>query len=286
MSSLRMKLIPLFLVLLLPVVLIAGRNGHERLDVDAEGAERIEVTIEFGAGEIWLTSADIDNVLEMEVTYDPRIIDFDHDYRVRRGVGELFLESSHHRKYDIDSKDHRWDMTLSRNYPMSLDLEVGACEAELDLGGLQLEELRIDIGAASVEIDFSAPNPIRLREIDIEAGAASLEMREVGNANFERFNFSGGVGSFELDLRGEYTGESEVTIEIGLGSMDIILPRNLPIRVVTDGGNWLSSIDFHRDRLEEVDDDEYETEDFRDAETRMILNIEVGLGSIDLYWKK
>jgi len=74
-------------------------------------------------------------------------------------------------------------------------------------------------------------------------------------------------------------------LEIGLGSADIILPRDVPIRVETENSNWLSSIDFHHDNLDEIDDGIYESNDFEDADTRIVLVIEVGLGSIDLYWK-
>ncbi|MBU8934720.1 MAG: hypothetical protein KOO62_12045 [candidate division Zixibacteria bacterium] len=282
----KAKTLSLLFVVFLPMTLFAGRVKHETLDVPPEGAKRVVVSVEFGAGEIWLTSGDIDNVVEMEVTYDTRNIDFDHEYEVRNDVGDLILESNHRDNKNIDTEDHKWDMTISQNYPLRFDLDIGACEAEMDLGGLQLEEFSLEVGAASAEIDFSSPNPIRLEEIRIEAGAASLEMRQIGNANFETLDFSGGVGSFDLDLRGKYTGESKVTIEVGLGSMDIILPRGLPVRVITEGANWLSSIDFHHDRLDEVDDDVYESPDFEDAEIRLILDVEVGLGSIDLYWKR
>ena len=282
----KVESLSLLIAVLLPATLLAGQVKHETLNVPPEGAKRVEVSVEFGAGEIRLNSGDIQNVVEMEVVYDTRKIDFDHEYQVSNGVGDLMLESSHGDSDDIDTDDHKWDMTLSQNYPLRLDLDMGACEAEMDLGGLQLEEFTLNVGAASAEIDFSSPNPIRLKEIRIEAGAASVEMHEVGNANFEILDFSGGVGSFDLDLRGKYTGESKVTIEVGLGSMDIILPRDLPIQVITEGSNWLSSIDFHRDNLDEVDDDIYESPDFEDAKVRLILEVEVGLGSIDLYWKR
>ena len=134
--------------------------------------------------------------------------------------------------------------------------------------------------------EFSEPNPIRLSEINIDAGASSIEMKSMGNANFDELNFSGGVGSFEIDLRGEYHGESRVEIEIGLGSAEIVVPKGLPIRIETEGGNWLSSIEFHNDDLDEIDDDLFESSDFDDAEDRLIISVEVGLGSIEIYWKK
>ena len=266
--------------------MLAGRIKHETVEIDAEGAKQVVVNIEFGAGEIQLTSGDINSVIKGDITYDTRTIDFICEYEINNGVGNLLLESSHRKKGHIDTEENKWDVMLSQKYPMRLDMEIGACDAEMDLGGLRLEELSLDVGAAAAELDFSNPNPIRLKDIDIEAGAASLEMRNVGNANFESFDFSGGVGSFDLDLRGEYDGESKVTIDVGLGSMDLILPRNVPVKIITEGNNWLSSIKFHHNNLNEVDGNIYESPDFDKAETRIIVEIKIGLGSIDLYWKR
>jgi len=124
-----------------------------------------------------------------------------------------------------------------------------------------------------------------MESIDIDAGASSLEMISLGNANFEDFTFSGGAGSFKLDFRGEYKGESEINIDIGLGSVDIILPRGVACRVESEGSGWLSSIEMHKNELEEVDDDIYESEDFEKTDIRITLKVDVGLGSVDIYWK-
>lgn len=285
MSLCNVKMMVPLLVLFLPVALFAGRTKHETVDITAEGANQVVVNIEFGAGEIQLNSGNIDNIAKADIVYDIRTIDFDYEYEVNNGIGNLILESSHHKNLDIDTKENKWDVILSQNYPIRLDMEIGACEAEMDLGKLRLEELSMEVGATSAEINFSDPNPIRLNDIDIEAGAASLEMRNIGNANFEYFDFSGGVGSFDLDFRGKYSGESKITIELGLGSIDLILPHDVPVQIITEDSNWLSSIDFHHNNLEEIDDDVYESPNFAEAETRIIVEIEVGLGSVDLYWK-
>jgi len=275
----------LALALVITTVASAGRLESETVEVDAKGAENIDVSIEFGAGEILMVPADIKSAAVFDVEYTPRRFDFDVDYEVKRGTGYLLAESIVRRKTDVDTEDNRWEVTMSTRYPMVMELEMGACDAELDLGGIQLEGLKIEVGAASARLDFSAPNPVRLEEIEIEAGAASLEMEGGGNANFDFFSFEGGAGSFDLDFRGDYDGESEITIDVGLGSADIVLPDNIPCRVEAETDGWLSSVDFHGDDLDEIDDDVYESPDFDDADTRIVIRIDVGLGSVDLYWK-
>lgn len=282
----RLTAIIIILFLIVAVAAVAGKVEQFSRKVEAEGAKKIEVMVELAAGEFYIATADMSEVATVEVEYDSRRVECLVDYDVHGATGQLLLESTLLRRRNIDTEDNIWEVVLSDRYPMTLDIEVGACDAEFDLGGIPLTELTIEIGAASGEIDFSRPNPERLEEIDIEAGAASVAVLNIGNANFEQFSFEGGAGSFELDFRGEYKGEAEISIEIGLGSAEVILPRDIPVRIETGDPGWFSTIDFHNDDLDEVEDGIYESEGFEDASIRIYLEIEVGLGSIDIYFKR
>jgi hypothetical protein len=273
------------LLLLIAVSVTAGRLGKDTKRIEAHGAERVEVNIDFAMGEITIDSEDQSDVAVIELDYDPRQVDYDIEYVARNDQGFLDIESIQRRKRDLDSEDNLLGVTLSTRYPMELVLDAGACDAEFDFTGIPLTDLDMDIGAASGRIEFGRPNPVRLERFDVDAGASSVEFESLGNANFEVFNFSGGAGSFDLDLRGEYNGESRVMIDVGVGSADIIVPEDIPVRVEADRDGWLSSVDFHGDDLHQVEDDVYESEGFQDAQTRLIIEIDVGLGSVDLYWR-
>jgi len=273
------------LFLLTAVSVSAGRMEKDTKRIEAHGVETVEVNIDFAIGEITLLPKDQSDVAVIELDYDPRQFDYDIEYVARNDRGFLDIESMQRRKRDLDSEDNLLEVTLSTRYPMELVLDVGACDAEFDFTGIPLTDISMDIGAASGTIEFAEPNPVRLERFDVDAGASSVEFESLGNANFEVFNFSGGAGSFDLDLRGKYEGESRVMIDVGVGSADIIVPEGIPVRVEADRDGWLSSVDFHGDDMEEVDDDVYETDDFEDAETRLIIEIDVGLGSVDLYWR-
>ena len=273
------------LVLLLGGSLSAGQLETVNETVNAEGAKRLVIDCDFGAGELIIVPGDIADAAEVEITYDPRKFRHDIDYHTRNDVGYLALESSTRSSRSLRNTRNEWLVTLSTRYPTELSLDFGACEAEIDLGGVPLTELSIDIGAASGVIDFSKRNPERCKEIDIDIGASSVEVGNLGNANFEFLSFSGGAASTELDFRGEYEGRCEVTLDIGLGSADVILPDGLPVRIETDGGGWFSDVDFHGGDIDEMDDGVYESPDFEDAETSMTLELDIGMGSVDIYWK-
>ncbi len=266
-------------------VVVADRLEHETRRFESQGAQRLEVGLEFGVGQLRIVPQDMEDVATLDVSYDTRRIEYDIEYYVKQRTGHLLVESSTRRKHNIDTEDNELDLILSTRYPTVLELDIGACDAEIDLGGIRLEEVNINVGAASGDFDFSMPNPHRLKEMSIDAGASSLDVRNIGNANFEVFSFDGGAGSFDLDFRGTYTGESRIDIDIGLSSADIILPEGIPVRVESDDNGWFSSVDFHGNDLEEIDDGIFESPDFDGARVRIILTIDVGMGSVDVRWQ-
>ncbi len=263
----------------------AGKIERDSEAVTPIEAKVMEIDGKLAAGEFKITTDSIGELALFDIEYDTRAVRYDVDYYEKGDKGFLTFESDRRSNIKYDGDDNRWEIVLSKKYESSLNLDIGACDAKIDFGGLPLKKLTINMGAASGLIEFSKPNPIRLEEFKMDAGVSSLNMASIGNANFSRFDFNGGLGSFELDFRGEYKGESEIFIEIGLGSAEIILPADVPVRVESDGDNWLSSVDFHGDIPLNIDDDVFESEGFEDAKTRIVLHLQVGLGSADLYFK-
>jgi len=284
-----MKKFHIAILLMLAAVASVNAGKIEKVSetVSPKVAKTMDIEGDLGAGKFNITTdSDQKELAIFDIQYDEKAVKYDVDYNEKGNKGYLTFESSRRHNINFDGAENKWDIVFSTKYESSLNLDIGACDAKIDLGGLPLKELCVNLGAASGVIEFSKPNPSRLEEFKMDAGASSLDMEMIGNANFSRFDFSGGVGSFDLDFRGEYKGESEINIEVGLGSADITLPANMPIRVETEGANWLSSVDFHHENLAKIDDGEYESKDFKDAKNRIILKLEVGLGSVDLYWKE
>lgn len=273
------------LFIVLCPLLVSARNVDATEKVDMKGASEAVFRCDFSVGEFNIKPADLSEFAIADISYNDRKVEYFVESEIRRDRCYVDMETEYLRKHDMDSDDNIWDIQLSTRYPMTIDMEIGACEADFDLGGIPIKELSLEVGAASGVIEFSKENPERMEELSIDAGASSIEMYNIGNANFDQFSFDGGAGSFELDFRGTYKGESIIEISVGLGSADIILPKDIPVQVDKGGDNWMSSVDLHRRSLDEVDDDLYESDDFENADTRIVLILDVGMGSIDVYWK-
>ena len=82
-----------------------------------------------------------------------------------------------------------------------------------------------------------------------------------------------------------YKRSADIEIDVGLGSAEITLPKDVAVRIETDDDSWFSSIDINARELDEVDDGIYESDDYENADIRITLVLSVGMGSIDIYRK-
>jgi hypothetical protein len=262
----------------------AGELRTDSRTIALEGAKRLEITCTFAAGRLHIESGPIAEAAKISAEYDPDRVDLDVSYKVRGEDGRLFIETDHHGRR-VDTDDNQMDLTLSDKIPAELRLKMGACKANIELGGIPLSALDLEIGAVSGTVEFSKPNPVRMKKMTIEVGASSAMLYQLGNANADLIKCEIGAASSHLDFSGEYHGETEVDVEVGVASADIVLPKNLPVRIECDDEGWFSSVKFRKRDLDEVDDGVWESPDFASAKDRLILRIEVGMGSVKLTWK-
>lgn len=128
----------------------------------------------------------------------------------------------------------RFLLSLSNRYPFMLTLETGASEGSLDLGGLPLRRVVIRWGAGKGSIDFSEPDPVSMSLLDVTAGAVSLELHHLGQANCAEMNLSGGAAAYVLDFVGNLQQDMHARVSTGLSSVEIRIPVTTPARVSTD----------------------------------------------------
>ncbi|MGH8004472.1 MAG: hypothetical protein ACRECJ_07095, partial [Limisphaerales bacterium] len=170
-------------------------------------------------------------------------------------------------------------LRFSTEVTHAFDINIGACEAKLDFSGLPIEEMAFDLGAGDCKIFFHTPNPVEMRRLEINPGASELVIIGLGNARFQKLDFDGGVGDFTLDFFGDFEGDRYADISLGLGSIEILFPPGLGVRVHKDGA--LSSVDFDPD-LEEVSDGVWESSNYARAKNRLIIDLSIGMGSAEL----
>ncbi|MEX2571924.1 MAG: hypothetical protein WD737_11550 [Gemmatimonadota bacterium] len=239
----------------------------------------IDVRIQYGAGTLRIDPVGSPMLYELEIRYDEEIFEpiaeFDPDARTLR----LGIESRERRRSMNLREGSTATIGLTREVPLDLRLEFGAGEAEIELGGIALERLSLSTGASETRVDFSNPNPIAAEQIRIEAGAADLRVTGLGNTRAARIEFQGGVGATVLDFSGDWQGDATASVQMGVGSVTLRLPRSQGIRL--NRSSFLTS--FSAPGLERQGDSYYSA-NWGTADQQLILDVSAALGSIDIEW--
>jgi hypothetical protein len=216
-------------------------------------------------------------------------------YSVNRGIGDLQLEM-HPEGTDVDAdgedsgvrinanvnfKTDEWYVGLVEGIPLSIDAELGAGKSDFDLSGLMVNDLTISTGASSSRLSFDELNTGEIKTLRIESGVSKFVADNLNNANFRRMEFDGGVGSYILDFGGELKRDVKVDINVGLGSLNIIVPKKVGLRIKYED-SWLSNLSLDDEEFIRKRKGIYESQNYAEAEGKMDVYIESGLGSVKI----
>lgn len=220
----------------IPVDQIAtGPTQTEAIDIPAPDASPVSLTLAFGAGKLEVEPGMGDALVTGEATYN--VPEFKPKVTVDGGAVRLEtgdLEIKGIPKFG-DSIKNQWDLQLG---DMLIDLlvQAGAYEGDLELGGLSLNSLEINDGAANVRVKFSEPNRVKMETLRYSTGASNVRLVGLANANFDSMIFRSGAGDYTLDFSGELQRDMTVTVESGISQVVIVVPEGTSAKVNFSGG--------------------------------------------------
>jgi hypothetical protein len=88
-----------------------------------------------------------------------------------------------------------------------------------------------------------------------------------------------GVGNVVLGFQGDWQGDAEVSVEMGLGALELRFPEGLGVRLVKD--TFLTSLDS--EGLVKRGDSYYSL-DWEEAENQITVTVDAAFGSINVVW--
>lgn len=234
----------------------------ESFTVDVGEATSVDLDLDLSTQETFVTVLEgSDSLLEAEIGHVGEI-----EFTVT-GTEEKFIDL---RQMGIESwfswvltdeegEELTWEVFLSPEVPFDLDVDAGTGNSELDLSGVQLDQLRYDGGTGATTIILPASS--EGYDTRIEGGTGSMEIMFPAESNLT-LRLDTGTGSVVLDLPDDAAVKIQV-LEGGTG--DLQLP------------DWISRVSGQEDRDEGV----YQTDGFDEAEYQLNVIIEdIGTGSI------
>lgn len=213
----------------LPQQVKAGPEVKESIAVTDPQSDETRLSLSFGAGDLKL-SPGATNLVNGTVTYNvkdlkPEVIEDGAEITIKQGNFEGLPP--------FDGMKNQWDLRLGDS-PMDLVIEAGAYTGDFELGGLALNNLTVNDGAADVSLSFSEPNLVEMDEFTYTTGASDVTLEGLANANFERFIFNSGAGDYTLDFSGELQRDATVSIDSGLSDLRLVIPAGVHAVVTID----------------------------------------------------
>ena len=267
------------------------RADHHQKNLPLAHERELKVTINAGFSDITVAKGAAGEVLRADIEADlkndlGRYIEYD----ARDNVGYLTINTSdeirdegrkgHHSFHLGSFGTNNWDMRFTDAVPISYDVELGMGKADIDLTGLKVKDLNLSAGASSVRLRIDKPNSTVIEDMNLESGLSKFRAEGLCNANFNHLKFEGGVGSYVLDFGGELHKDADVDIEVGLGTLTVVIPENIGAKISYEK-SLVAHIDLASD-FSEPEENSYVSANYDNAPGRLNMHIEAGLGSVKI----
>jgi hypothetical protein len=161
-----------------------GETKTETVSFDMDDSKSVRVDLMMGSGELRVGSGTT-KLMEAKFSYNVAAWKPVVDYRADgASTGELTLSQPGSSGSSFGNSVNDWDVKLSDALPLDVTAKLGAGEANLHLGKMDLNRVEMSIGAGKVEMDLRG-EPKRDYTVHIQGGVGETIVhlpRDVGIA--------------------------------------------------------------------------------------------------------
>jgi hypothetical protein len=207
----------------------SGPTRHEFREFDRAGVERLRLDLQMGAGQFKVRGGAA-QLARADFTYNVEQWKPEVTYHTFAGASDLNIAQPSGSHTHIGDTKYNWDIEVADDIPLDLNAHVGAGEAHMNLGSLNLRRVEVEMG----------------------------------------------VGQLDMDLRGAPKHDYDVHIHGGIGEATVHLPHDAEIIATGSGGIG----EIHTQGLQKQGD--RWTNDVRNAKARIHVDVEGGIGQINL----
>lgn len=275
------------------LMLCAGCGFEDRVPIEMTSMSRtqplgsetaLDTNIRLDIGSLEITgSQKPDALYSFDLEYDKASYSPNIAYSpAQAGEGKLLfdLHSMHKRGVRRERFNNKLHLSFSESVPLALNINSGVGESRLSLSGLKLSSLSFEAGVGGAKMSVYEPNGIPCEFVKVKNGVGGFDATGLGNLNFKEFDFEGGVGGANLDFTGDWRQNAEVRIKLGVGGVNVRLPRGIGVKVEAEK-SFLSGL--HLEGFSQRDDYHY-SEDYDSAPVKVSIRVESGVGGLRISW--
>jgi hypothetical protein len=162
----------------------------------------------------------------------------------------------------IDSRHpNRLRVSIPPDVPIDLDLRLDSGESEVELGGLLLTGLSVDLTRGSFRLGIEEPLAAELQQASLHLGMGDGRVSGLGNARAGRVALETGMGGFRVDLGGAWRPAqlSEIQVSHKMGDLTLTVPSTVRLARDSSSAAVLGGINGR------LDPDDFASEDDLEA---------------------
>lgn len=226
-----------------PLPGVAGpTTGPSGAEGEAERTDRpVRVELEVSIAQLVVEPVPAGESIRVEAEYDPRYYELQEEtwdsvaqapevtwtYRVRfEPVGSTAMALF---RVKLGDDPPRLRVSLPRDVPLVLAGELYGSFAALELGGLRLEAVEMDVSGGAVTASFREPLAAPMDHLVLTGDKGSVEVTWLGNASPARAVIEQRFGELDLDLRGPWSRDADIRIDARIAGGTVWLPRDVVV---------------------------------------------------------
>lgn len=121
---------------------------------------------------------------------------------------------------------NRVTITVPRDQPLDIVGSIGLGESEVDLSGLWLRDVDLDLGAGDHFLEFREPLRVPMARFAIDSSMGEVELRGLGDASPRSVQVDHGMGAVLVDLSGHWRNDAEIQVGFSMGECRLWLPES------------------------------------------------------------
>jgi hypothetical protein len=175
-----------------------------------------------------------------------------------------------------------WKMYLSDAKPYLLDLNYGVGNANIDLSGLAVQNLKVNTGSADVNIGYHSglENLIEMDTFFVRVDLGSVSAKNLSLARTKYVMANVGFGNLMLDLSTTPVVSNHIVGSVGAGNLIILLPSEDTPVFVKIKDSWLCSVKM-TNGLNKVSENTFSNAAYtKDPKNALTFDLDVSMGNI------
>jgi hypothetical protein len=242
--------------------------------------ELIRARVDLKVGQIEVEPGPRSNCYELDLHYNELAFEPKVDFSRDGGVADISVGLEGEGKSFRGIGANNLYLRLNPDTPLELETSTGIGECNINLTGMKVRSVVLESGVSETKVTVLEPNPISCEKFRISSGAGELELVGLGNLAFEELEFQGGIGTAKLDFSGDWGTVGEVQIDVGVGGVELQLPRDIGAEIRVSK-SFLFDIELPRFKKQ---GDTYYSDNIDRVSTVIKFRVNAGIGEVELEW--